>query len=531
LNHGQATARCEFAVETPVEPQVGIWLAEGCGRQYKPGSATQISLRSNVDGRVAIWLDGRRLFERDLIGGETHSERWNVGTTPGQHRLSAVMEEGGVTSECSYSVQAPRKIPAPTVSVWLAEGCGRTFRPGTRTQVSFRASVGGQVAVYLASQGRKTQFLFSQRVQAGRVASHNWTVPELAGTWSLVAVLNGGQARGYCGLAIAPTPTPTPAVEIRLEEGCGHTFPAGEYSLASTVYVKANVDGWVEANTDYEESTAFREWLKAGEEFGYRWDVPWYPGSYSWKAVLNDGQASDLCAFQVQGTGPVTPTPEIWLETDKGCGQGVYAPDSEVQIYYGSNVGGVMSVRLKDQQEPIVVREVAGGKTYHTSVIAGGQAATYELTAHLRGWKLGATCSFIVQPIVTEPVEAPTVTPSPEVTATKEVTTPVQVAPTPVPTQEPPVVTPIPEATPTPAGSTPTAVSTSAPVVTTPTPTWTPSPVMPTAVWTATPAPAVPTVVLTPTPVPVAPTAVWTATPVPSTPPPAATPTAIPSSG
>jgi hypothetical protein len=529
LNHGQATARCEFAVETPVEPQVGIWLAEGCGRQYRPGSATQISLRSNVGGRVAVWLDGRRLFERDLIGGETYSERWNVGSTPGQHRLSAVLEDGGAASECSYSVQAPPKVPAPTVKVWLAEGCGRTFRAGTRTQVSFRASVGGQVAVYLASQGRKTQFLFSQRVQAGRVASRNWTVPELAGSWSLVAVLNGGQARGYCGLAIATTPTPE--VEIRLEEGCGHTFPAGEYGAASTVYVKANVDGWVEAYVDYDGTpSGFKKWLTAGEEFGYPWDVPWYAGSYSWEAVLNDGQASDRCAFQVRDTEPVTPTPEVWLETDKGCGEGEYAPGSRVSVSYGASVDGFMTVWLIGQDEPIAAGEVAGGKTYMTSVIAGSQATTYWLTADLRGWEIGASCSFTVPPIVTEPVEAPTVTPSPEVTATREVTTSVKVTPTAVWTQEP-LVTPMPEVTPTPAETAPTAVSTSAPAVTTPTPTRTPSPVTPTAVWTATPVPEAPTAAWTPTPVPVTPTAVWTSTPVPSTPPPAATPTAIPSSG
>jgi hypothetical protein len=665
LNHGQAFDRCNFVVETPAEPQVGIWLAEGCGHQYRTGAATQISLWASAGGRVTIWLDGQtRLFERDLPAGEIQSEPWNVGTTPGQHRLSAILEDGRASSECSYEVQSP---PAPTVEVWLAEGCGKQYRPGSRTQISFRSSVAGQVAVYLVSGGRAQRLLFSEWVQAGRLGSRAWRVPEATGNWSLMAVLNGGQARDTCGLVVIPEP---PRVRIWLKEGCGHVFtPGSSAPVQATVLLQASVDGLVEVyevGPQGEPEFSFSEWLTAGVAIEHPWNVPGLAGDWALEAVLNDGRARDRCEFTVldvpvtidieltggcnqtyepgsttgirlqaseagtvtvslydpagvlyqqwsrqvtagqavnriwrvpRGTGEwllvavldgdrardechftvreptpaaveitlsegcgrayeenaatqiqllatvngtVTvslsttegsygplytehvqagqpayrdwtipgglglwtlkadlnggqaqdvcsfqaqpaPEPEVWLTTDRGCGEAVYETGSVAQVSFGASVEGRLTVRWSGQESPVFSGSVGGGDMYQEYIEVGEVPGSQTLSAVLGGTKVYVVCSFVVEEMPVKPAQELTVMPGPTITATTPIPTLTVVTPAELtPTAFPAELTPSAEITPTPA-PTPEAAEP------TPTVVWTPTPVPPTPGATPTP--------------------------------------------
>ncbi|HSR33662.1 MAG TPA: NB-ARC domain-containing protein, partial [Anaerolineae bacterium] len=159
------------AAEIPRNAEVS--LAAGCGETLAPGTDRTIQIRANSAGRVAVYLRDPKgspsaLFEVDVRPGETITQTWLVPDQAGIWALEANLNHGQAHDRCTFAVALPVEPPVqitrvppspiPAVNLWLAEGCGRTLRPGTRTLVSFRASVAGQVAVYLASKQQSTQF-------------------------------------------------------------------------------------------------------------------------------------------------------------------------------------------------------------------------------------------------------------------------------------------------------------------------------------------------------------------------------------
>ena len=229
---------------TPVQPSVEVWLADGCGGTFAPGTWLSIEARSSIAGRVAIYLvdpggDHAPLFEADIEPREHVRQAWIAPEWEGTWTVKAVLNDGQASDQCSFTVGAPTDPPveiqqagppqpAPAVDVWLPEGCGHTYEPGAYTEINLQANVPGQVDVYLSDRGGGgMQFLFNGTVQAGQVASRSWNMPEPDGNWSLVAVLNGGQAREYCGFTVErPTPTPV-QVDVELVNGCDRVYEPG----------------------------------------------------------------------------------------------------------------------------------------------------------------------------------------------------------------------------------------------------------------------------------------------------------------
>jgi len=92
------------AEETPI-PVVDLWLPDGCGYEYQPGSPATVLFQSSVDGVVTIWLDeGEPLFEGEVKGGETYTEEWMVPQEPGEHLLMAVLGDREAVGECRFLV-------------------------------------------------------------------------------------------------------------------------------------------------------------------------------------------------------------------------------------------------------------------------------------------------------------------------------------------------------------------------------------------------------------------------------------------
>ena len=97
LNNGQARDECSFAVESPIEPQVQVWLAEGCGGTFDPGQALTVRLRSNVAGSVTVYRvvpGGKpdRQFRQSVEAGETVERTWNAPSGEGSWMLEAELE-------------------------------------------------------------------------------------------------------------------------------------------------------------------------------------------------------------------------------------------------------------------------------------------------------------------------------------------------------------------------------------------------------------------------------------------------------
>jgi formylglycine-generating enzyme required for sulfatase activity/Tol biopolymer transport system component len=109
--------------ESPVVAEMGLWLAEGCDREYEPGFSTQVFFWASVDGQVTVWLDEEELlFEREVVGGETYQEDWQVVEEPEEHRLTAVLDLGQErlvsSGECRFFVESPVEItPLPTLTI------------------------------------------------------------------------------------------------------------------------------------------------------------------------------------------------------------------------------------------------------------------------------------------------------------------------------------------------------------------------------------------------------------------------------
>lgn len=95
---------CPFGLKRV--PEVSIWLAEGCDRVYEAGFPTQVFFRSNVNASVALSLDDQELFPaREVAGGQTYAEDWQVVEEPGEHRLRAILGDQEAVGECRFFVR------------------------------------------------------------------------------------------------------------------------------------------------------------------------------------------------------------------------------------------------------------------------------------------------------------------------------------------------------------------------------------------------------------------------------------------
>jgi hypothetical protein len=297
----------------------------------------------------------------------------------------------------------PPSPPAPlTLDVWLPEGCGYSYEPGESTRISVQASIAGQVDVYLVGAGRTSQYLFGQALRAGQVGQRSWHTPEQAGRYSLLAVLNDGQAREYCGFqVVAPPETPTPEIRVWPAEGCGASLPGG---VTTTLSVWANVDGQAEVWLWCQEEQLFDGPLQAGQVESWSWLVP----QQLWEgceleASLNDGQAYDVCDITVEETDTHTVTvepPVVEVQWVEGCGQS-YEPGAASQVELWANVTGQLDVYLVSEEGKryyLFSKDVQARQFAYQDWNVPETGGDWELEAALIGTQVRDYCEFRVQP-------------------------------------------------------------------------------------------------------------------------------------
>ena len=198
-----------------LQPRVDIWLEDGCDREYHPGDETRLLVEANVEGRAEIRLDNRFLEEIPLAPGQAQAIPWTFGEEePGEHGLWAVLR--GADDEVLAEAVCPCALmeeptPEAEVDIWLTEGCDREYKPGFPTQVFFRSSVDGWVAVWLDEQ----ELLFEGEVTGGEIYVEDWQVVEEPGEHRLTTVLDLGDrvVVSECWFSVEslrPTDTPTP---------------------------------------------------------------------------------------------------------------------------------------------------------------------------------------------------------------------------------------------------------------------------------------------------------------------------------
>ena len=221
------------------EPEVAVWLAGGCDREYQPGQRTELLYRASVDGHVAIWLDGRELLlEGEVTGGELYSEPGYMIEEPGEHRLVAIFGEREATSECRFFV-AGVEVPPPEVEVWLADGCDREYQPGYQTAILVRANIEGLVEIRLDGE-----LIKRVPISADEVHEEAWTIGERPGEHQLWAVLRdeAGEVRAeavcpFVVIEIAP-PSPPDLVVTALEAGPAAFDSEGNVQIPLVVIVR-----------------------------------------------------------------------------------------------------------------------------------------------------------------------------------------------------------------------------------------------------------------------------------------------------
>ncbi len=210
LADGQVSDECMFNVESRPDPQVQIWLEEGCGATYDPGQLLTIRLRANVEGSVAVYAFESRgkpdlQFREEVRAGQTAARSWQVPDAEGTWVLRAELAGTPAIDDCNFVIEEPQ------VQIWLDGSCGQEYEPGSVAQVSLWSSRSGQVDVYLLSDGQRIR-QFGESVVARQTASRSWAVGEVEGTWALEADLNDGQAMADCDFSVAAESTP-PIVE------------------------------------------------------------------------------------------------------------------------------------------------------------------------------------------------------------------------------------------------------------------------------------------------------------------------------
>jgi hypothetical protein len=230
LDGGRARDECLFSVEIPVEPQVQVWLEEGCGGTYDPGEALTIDLQANVNDRVAVYLvdsAGRRsqLFRHSVQASVAASRSWNAPQTEGTWTLDAVLDtrvDGAqVNDECRFQVEAPQ------IRVRLDGTCGQELEQDAQVQVSLWSNRSGEAGVYLAGAGQR-RYLFGQTMIANQTSTRALSVGNTAGNWTLEAILNGGQAADQCAFAVANESVPPTIDGVWIEPMEGEVVCPGD---------------------------------------------------------------------------------------------------------------------------------------------------------------------------------------------------------------------------------------------------------------------------------------------------------------
>jgi len=478
LNGGQARDTCGLAV-IPEPVRVQIWLKEGCGHAFPPGSTAPVRatvfLQASVDGLAEVYEVGPQRkpvfrFSEWLTAGVAIEHPWTVPGLAGDWALEAVLNDGQARDRCEFTVL---DVPA-TVDIELAGGCNQTYEPSSTTGIRLQASEAGTVTVSVFDPAGVLNQQWNSQVAADQAASRIWRVPRGTGEWLLVAELNGDRARDECRFTVREPPQA--AVDITLSEGCSRAY---EEHAATQIQLLATVNGVVTvslATTEGSYSPLYKQDVQAGQPVYKDWTIPGGLGVWNLKADLNGGQAQDVCSFQAQ---PV-PEPEVRLTTDRGCGEAVYRTGSVAQVSFGASVEGHLTVWLNSQKLPVFSGDVVGGETYQEYIKVGEVAGTQSLTAVLRDPSGYVVCSFVVEEMPVMPTKELTIIPGPTITAT----TPIPIVTTATPVE---VTSTLP-----PAESTATPASTAKAAEPTPTAVWTPTlvpstPVPPTPGATPTP--------------------------------------------
>jgi DNA-binding IclR family transcriptional regulator len=96
--------------EIPTEaPWITIDLADDCGKEYRVGDESRITIQSNVGGPVKVWLDKKSIDSMELKPEETWSRIWIFADMSlGNHEFRAVLmsPEGSVLDEdtCPFTL-------------------------------------------------------------------------------------------------------------------------------------------------------------------------------------------------------------------------------------------------------------------------------------------------------------------------------------------------------------------------------------------------------------------------------------------
>jgi hypothetical protein len=225
---------------TPVPPQVGLWLTDGCDEVYVPGDVLVIGVKSSVDGAVDVYLvdpQGARvlLFGEEVLAGQVVGRDWDVPGSAGGWALEADLNDGQAGARCDFAVEVPP--PEAEAELWLTGGCGEAYAPGEVLEIQVRSSVDGAVDIYLVDPQGARVLLFGEEVLAGQVVGRDWDVPDSAGGWALEADLNDGQAGARCDFAVEEEVVSAPS-EIRdvwVESVLGESICPGDKVM---VYVE-----------------------------------------------------------------------------------------------------------------------------------------------------------------------------------------------------------------------------------------------------------------------------------------------------
>jgi len=270
--------------------------------------------------------------------------------------------------------ETPREpTPVSEVSIWLAEGCEREYEPGFPTEVFFRPSVNGWVAVWLDEQE-----LFPVReVVEGQTYAEDWQVVEEPGEHRLTAVLDLGDrvVVGECWFSVRGEEPPPPEVSIWLAEGCDREY---EPDFPTQVFFRPSVNGWVDVylvNPEGGREFLFGEEVRAGQVASRDWEVLGWEGNWALEADLNDGQASDRCDFSVEMESVPPVIGDIWIEP---MFEEPVCPEDKVYVYVQvSDESGLGRVEIQ-------ARYPAGSGSWVPAEMWAVDDQTYQhpLTAH-----------------------------------------------------------------------------------------------------------------------------------------------------
>jgi hypothetical protein len=205
-------------------PEIMIELAEGCDREYPPGTWTTYRYRPNLDGWVTVSLDKQVLEDAQQLtvwANIDYSRRILLPTTPGEHVLSVFYDLGpsAITRECRFIVgRTITPTPPPKVDLWLDPGgCGGTYGPFDSIGIHVLANQDGRVdftvrpALGVSDVWYPIGEISSVGVTAGQEAKLGWQSPGNGnfGSWILKASLNNGAAEATCELQVIEKNPPT----------------------------------------------------------------------------------------------------------------------------------------------------------------------------------------------------------------------------------------------------------------------------------------------------------------------------------